>query len=187
MNWLRSPLLYGALLLLIGVAIGAVNSAPESGRSMTAADLRRVFEFQRSEQPIAKLDARYRPYAIAFLLTGTEAEVEAIKRRIDAEIEAAEAVRQRGLAGVPEYIADKVSAVDIIVMALGAALIFRGLAFVLALGFTVGGLHQLMVQSGSLTGAPSEYYLAAIVAALLWTALFWAARALYEGRLKFGV
>ena len=186
MAWLRSPLLYGALLFLVGVGIGAIRSAPESGRSMTPADLRRVLDFQRSEQPIAKLEARYRPYAISFLLTGSEAEVETIKRRIDAELAAADAVSERGLAGVPDYIGDKLAAADLVTMALGAALMFRSLAFALAMGFAAGGLHQLMAQSGSLTGAPSEYYLAAIVAALIWTAVFWAARALYERRLKFG-
>ena len=186
MNWLRSPLLYGALLLLLGVGIGAVRSAPEATRSMTAVDLRKALDYQRTEQPIAKLEARYRPYALAFLLAGSDAEVETIKRRIDGELAAADAVHDRGLAGVPEYVGDKLAAADIVMMALGAALMFRSLAFVLALGFAAGGLHQLMVQSGALTGAPSEYYLAAIVAALIWAAVFWAARALYEGRLKFG-
>jgi hypothetical protein len=187
MAWLRSPLLYGALLLFIGTALGAVQSAPESGRAMTAADLRRVFEFQRTEQPIAKLDARYRPYAIAFILAGSDADIEAVKRTIDAELAAAAAVHDRGLAGVPEYIGEKLATVDLVLMALAAALLFRGLAFVLAMGFAIGGLHQLLVQSGAITGAPSEYYLAAILAALLWSAAFWGARALYEGRLKFGL
>ena len=112
-------------------------------------------------------------------------EDEAIKRRIDAELAASDAVRERGLAGVPEYLADKIGAADIVLMALGGALVFRSLAFVLAVGFAAGGLHQLMIQSASLTGAPSEFYLAAILAGLIWAAAFWAARALYEGRLKF--
>lgn len=186
MKWLRSPLLYGALLLLLGVCIGAIQSAPEGGGTMTAADFRKTLEFQRLEQPIAKLEARYRPYAIAFLLTGSQEEVDAIKRRIDGELAAADAVRERGLAGVPDYVGDKLGAADIVAMALGTALLLRSLAFVLALGFAMGGLHQLMMQSGSLTGAPSEFYLAAIIASLIWTAVFWAARALYERRLKFG-
>jgi hypothetical protein len=42
----------------------------------------------------------------------------------------------------------------------------------------------MMMQSGKLTGAPSEFYLADILAALAWCAAFWLARALYEGRLK---
>lgn len=186
MAWLRSPLLYGALLLFIGAALGAVRTAPESGRSMTAADLRRVFEFQRTEQPIAKLEARYRPYALAFILAGSEADMESVKRAIDAELAAAAAVRDRGLAGVPEYMGEKLAGVDLALMALGAALLFRSLAFVLATGFAAGGIHQLLVQSAAITGAPSEFYLAAILAALVWSAAFWAARALYEGRLKFG-
>jgi len=186
MAWLRSPLLYGALLLFIGAALGAVQSAPESGRAMTAADLRRALEFQRTEQPIAKLEPRYRAYAIAFILAGSDADIEAVKRTIDAELAAAAAVHERGLAGVPEYAAEKLVAADLVLMALGGALLFRGFAFVLAMGFAAGGLHQLVAQSAAITGAPSEFYLAAILAALLWSAAFWAARALYDGRLKFG-
>ena len=91
-----------------------------------------------------------------------------------------------GLAGVPEYAADALAAPDIVLMALGAALVFRGLAFVLALGFGIGGFHQMMLQSGNLTGAPSEFYLASILAAMIWSGIFWAIRAFYEGRLHAG-
>jgi hypothetical protein len=65
-------------------------------------------------------------------------------------------------------------------------LLLRGFAFVMAIGFAAGGFHQLMMQAGRITGAASEFYLAAIVAALLWTALFWALRAFREGRIKLG-
>jgi hypothetical protein len=118
------------------------------------------------------------------MLAGSAAEVDAIKRKIDAELAESEAVRERGLGGVPEYTAEALTAPDIVVMAIGAALVFRGFPFVLALGFGIGGFHQMMLQSGKLTGAPSEFYLSAILAALIWCAFAWAARALYEGRLR---
>ncbi|MGH7002504.1 MAG: hypothetical protein ACREIP_01010 [Alphaproteobacteria bacterium] len=185
MAWLRSPLLYGGLLLFIGVLLRAAWSTPEAGRTMTADELRRALEFQRAEQPILKLEPRYRPYSIAFILAGSEAEMAAIKQAIDGELAATAAVRERGLAGLAEYTATRLVAVDLVLMALGAALMFRSLAFVLAVGFAAGLMHQLVDQASTLTGAPSEFYLAAILAALVWSALFWAIRALYEGRLGF--
>ena len=60
----------------------------------------------------------------------------------------------------------------------------RSFVFVFAIGFAVGGYHQLLMQSSKLTEAPSEFYLAAIIAGLVWSALFWALRAIYEGRLR---
>lgn len=187
MAWLRSPLLYGALLLILGTVLGAIRSAPEGGRTMTVDDLRRALEYQRTEQPIAKLEPRYRPYAIAFILTASEADVAAVKRAIDAELAAHDAVRARGLAGVLDDAVEHLVAVDLVLMALGAALLFRSVAFVLAAGFAAGLVNQLMAQSSTVAGAPSEFYLAAVLAALVWSALFWAARALFEGRLRFGI
>lgn len=185
MAWLRSPLLYGAVLLFVGAILRALWSAPEGdGRAMTADDLRRTLEFQRTEQPIQKLEPRYRPYAIAFILAGSDSDMAAIKRAIDAELAAQAAVHERGLAGVAEFTSEKLAQIDLVLMALGAALMFRSFAFVMGTGFAAGMLHQLMAQASSLAGAPSEFYLAAIVATLAWSALFWAARALYEGRLR---
>lgn len=184
MTWLRSPIFYGILLLCAGAVLRAILAAPESARPMTPEQLRRVLEFQRDQRPLAALEPGYRPYAFAFLFAGSAAEIDAVKRKIDAELADSQAVRERGLAGVPEYAASSLAAPDIVLMALGAALLFRGLAFVLAIGFGIGGFHQVMMQSGKLTGAPSELYLADILAALAWCAVFWALRAMYEGRLR---
>lgn len=185
MAWLRSPIFYGIVLLCAGAMLRAMLAIPEDSRPMTPDSLRRALEYQRTERPIFALEPRYRPYAFAFILAGSAAEIEAIKRKIDTEVAAAEEVRERGLAGIPDYAADALVAPDVVLMALGAALVLRTLAFVLGLGFAIGGFHQMMMQSGTLTGAPSEFYLAAILAALLWCALFWGVRALYEGRLRF--
>ncbi len=186
MAWLRSPIFYGIVLLSLGVLLRVALAIPEPQRPMTPETLRRALTYQQTERPILSLEPRYRPYAFAFILAASAEDLQAIKRRIDAELAATEAVEERGLAGVPEYVADALAAPDIVIMALGAALVLRGLAFVLAIGFAAGGFHQLMMQAGRLTGAASEFYLAAIVAALLWAALFWALRAFREGRLKFG-
>ena len=184
MAWLRSPVLFGAVFLVLGVVLRVILSFPE-GETRTFEDLRRAMIYQRDHQPATKLEPRYRPYAVAFILAGSDEEVAAIKRAIDAELAAAEAVRARGLAGVPDYVGERLVATDVVLMALGAALLFRSLAFVLAVGFGAGAMHELLAQSASLTGAPSEFYLAAVLAALLWSALFWLVRALYEGRLRF--
>lgn len=184
MAWLRSPIFYGIVLLCVGAVLRAILAAPDTARPMTPDHLRRVLEFQRDQRPLLALEPRYRPYAFAFLFAGSPAEIEATKRRIDAEIADAEAVKERGLAAVPGYAAEAAVAPDIVLMALGAALLFRGLPFVLAIGFAIGGFHQVMMQSGKLTGAPSEFYLADILAALCWCAVFWALRAMYEGRLR---
>jgi hypothetical protein len=182
--WLRSPIFYGIVLLCAGAVLRAILAVPESFEAMTPDQARRALEYQRAERPILSLEARYRPYAFAFLFSASAAEMEAVKRRIDAELAEAEAVKERGLAGVPEYAIESLGAPDIVLMALGAALVFRGLPFVLAIGFGIGGFHQMMMQSGKLTGAPSEFYLADILAALAWCAAFWLLRALYEGRLR---
>jgi hypothetical protein len=187
MAWLRSPILYGIVLLSLGALLRIALAFPEPGRAMTPQALRGALEYQRNERPILALEPRYRPYAFAFILAGSAADVAAIKRAIDAELAAAEEVEARGLAGVPDYVGDALVALDIVLMALGGALLVRSLAFVLAIGFAAGGFHQLLVQSGKLTGAPSEFYLAAILAALIWSALFWALRALYDGRLRLRV
>jgi len=184
MAWLRSPIFYGIVLLCAGAVLRAILAAPEPARPMTPEQLRRVLEYQRDQRPLLALEPRYRRYAFAFLFAGAPAEIEAIKRRIDAEVADAEAVKERGLSGVPGYVAESLAAPDIVLMALGAALLFRGLAFVLAVGFGIGGFHQVMMQSGKLTGAPSEFYLADILAALGWCAVFWGLRAMYEGRLR---
>jgi hypothetical protein len=184
MAWLRSPIFYGILLLCAGAVLRAMLAIPEDSQPMTPEQLRRALEYQRTERPLMALEPRYRPYAFAFILTGSAAEMEAVKRKIDAELAEAEAVQERGLSGVPEYAVEALAAPDIVLMALGAALVLRGLAFVLGIGFAIGGFHQMMLNSGKLTGAPSELYLAAILAALLWCALFWLLRALYEGRLR---
>lgn len=185
MAWLRSPVFYGIVLLSLGALLRIALAFPAPTRPMNAEDLRRAIAFQRAEQPILKLAPRYRPYAFAFIFAGSAADVEAIKQAIDAELAAAEAVRRHGLAGLPEYTGERLAAADIALMALGAALVFRSLAFVLALAFGAGVFHQLLVQAGKLTGAPSEFYLASILAALLWAVLFWVLRAFYEGRLRF--
>ena len=185
MAWLRSPIFYGIVLLCAGAVLRAILVLPESQQPVTPEHMRRALAFQQSERPIFALEPRYRPYVFAFILASSAAEMEAVKRKIDAELAEAEAVHERGLAGVPEYAAEALAAPDIVLMALGAALAFRGLAFVLAIGFGIGGFHQMMLQSGKLTGAPSEFYLADILAALAWCAAFWALRALYEGRLRF--
>ena len=187
MAWLRSPLFYGLTLLTLGALVRAILSFPQPARPLTPDTLRRALEFQRAERPILALEPRYRPYAFAFILAASAADMEAIKRTIDGELAAAEEVRERGLAGLTEYAADALVAPDVVLMALGGALVLRSLAFVLGIGFAVGGFHQLLLQSGSLTGAPSEFYLAAILAALAWSAFFWALRAIYEGRLRFRV
>lgn len=184
MAWLRSPLFYGIVLLSLGAVVRIALAFPETGPPMTREALRSALEYQRTERPILALEARYRPYAVAFILAGSAAEVDAIKRRIDAELADAEAVSARGLAGVPEYTAEALPAPDIVLMALGGALMLRSLAFVLGVGFLAGGYHQLLVQSSKLTGAPSEFYLASILAALIWAAFFWTLRALIDGRLK---
>ncbi len=184
MAWLRSPIFYGILLLCAGAVLRAILAVPETSQAMTPDQVRRALEYQRTERPILALEPRYRPYAFAFLFSASAAEMEAVKRTIDSELAEREAVKERGLAGVPEYAIESLAAPDIVLMALGAALLFRGLAFVLALGFGIGGFHQMMMQSGKLTGAPSEFYLADILAALAWCAVFWALRAFYEGRLK---
>ena len=186
MAWLRSPILYGGLLLFVGVLLRAIWSTPEPARTMTADDFRRAIEYQRAEQPILKLEPRYRPYSIAFILAGSPADMAAIKQAIDAELAATAEVRERGLAGVPDYAAARLIQVDLVLMALGAALLFRSLAFVLAVGFGAGMMFQLVDQAGTLTGAPSEFYLASILAAMIWSGIFWAIRALYEGRLHAG-
>jgi len=188
MAWLRSPLLYGAILLFVGAVLRAIWAAPEGdGRMMTVEDLRRVLEYQRAAQPIPKLEPRYRPYAIAFVLAASDGDMAKIKAAIDDELAAQAAVRERGLGGVAEFTSEKLAQVDLVLMALGAALMFRSLAFVMAASFAAGMLHQLVAQASTLTGAPSEFYLAAILATLFWSALFWAARALYEGRLRFSL
>src|SRR5262249_21049735 len=187
MAWLRSPVFYGIVLLSLGALIRIALAFPEPAQPMTPEALRRALEFQRDVQPILALEPRYRPYAFAFILAGSAEQGEAIKRAIDAELAAAEEVRRHGLEGVPDYTAEALASPDVAMMALGGALVLRSLAFVLAIGFAIGGYHQLLLQSGKLTGAPSEFYLASILAALLWAALFWALRALYEGRLRFRI
>ncbi|HEY7609512.1 MAG TPA: hypothetical protein VIF14_09795 [Alphaproteobacteria bacterium] len=187
MAWLRSPVFYGIVLLCLGALLRFALSLPENDSPLTPEALRRALEYQRAGRPIQALEPRYRPYAFAFILAASAADIEAIKRRIDAELAAAEAVNERGLAGVPGYTAAALVRPDIVLMALGGALVLRSLAFVLAIGFAVGGFHQLMLQTGKITGAPSEFYLAAILAALVWSLLFWAVRALYEGRLRLRV
>lgn len=184
MAWLRSPIFYGILLLCAGAVLRAILAVPETSQAMTPDQVRRALEYQRAERPILSLEPRYRPYAFAFLFCSSAAEMEVVKRTIDSELAEREAVKERGLSGVPEYATESLAAPDIVLMALGAALLFRELAFVLALGFGIGGFHQMMMQSGKLTGAPSEFYLADILAALAWCAAFWALRAFYEGRLK---
>jgi hypothetical protein len=184
MAWLRSPIFYGILLLCAGAVLRAILAVPETSQAMTPDQVRRALEYQRTERPILALEPRYRPYAFAFLFSASAAEMEAVKRTIDSELAEHETVKERGLAGVPEYAIESLAAPDIVLMALGAALLFRAFAFVLAFGFGIGGFHQMMMQSGKLTGAPSEFYLADILAALAWCAAFWLARALYEGRLK---
>lgn len=186
MAWLRSPIFYGVVLLSLGVLLRVALSFPEPARPLTPETLRRALAYQQTERPILALESRYRPYAFAFILAGSADDMQAIKHRIDAELATTEAVEERGLAGVPEYVVEALAAPDIVAMALGAALLLRGFAFVLAIGFAAGGFHQLLMQAGRLTGVASEFYLAAIIAALLWTALFWALRAFREGRLKFG-
>lgn len=187
MAWLRSPVFYGFVMLCLGALLRFVLALPETESPLTPESLRRALEYQRTERPILALEPRYRPYAFAFILAASTADMEAIKKRIDAELAAAEEVHERGLAGVPEYTVAALSKLDIVVMALGGALVLRSLAFVLAIGFAIGGYHQLLLQSGKLTEAPSEFYLAAILAALAWSLLFWALRALYEGRLRLRV
>jgi hypothetical protein len=187
MAWLRSPIFYGILLLTLGALVRAILSFPESSQTLTPESLQRALDFQRAERPILSLEARYRPYAFAFILATSAADMEAIKRKIDRELADAEAVHERGLAGVPEYAAEALAAPDVVLMALGGALVLKSLAFVLGIGFAVGGFHQLLLQAGTLTGAPSEFYLAAILAALTWSALFWVLRALYEGRLRIRI
>jgi hypothetical protein len=184
MAWLRSPILYGAVFLVLGVVLRVVLSFPE-GETRSLEDLRRAMLYQRDHRPAMKLEPRYQPYAVAFILAGSDNEVAAIKRAIDAELAAAAQVRERGLAGIPDYAGERLVAIDLVLMALGAALLFRSLAFVLAAGFGAGVMHELLAQSASLTGAPSEFYLAAVLAALVWCAVFWALRALLEGRLRF--
>jgi hypothetical protein len=185
MAWLRSPIFYGIVLLCAGALLRAMLAVPETPQPLTPETLRRALEFQQKERPLLALEPRYRPFAFAFLLASSAAEMQSIKRAIDAELATAEEVRERGLSGVPEYAAEALVAPDIVLMALGAALVLRSLAFVLAIGFAIGGFHQLMLQSGKLTPAPGEFYLAAILAALVWAALFWALRAFHEGRLRF--
>jgi hypothetical protein len=185
MAWLRSPVLYGIALLVIGMIVRAALSMPETARVTTIEDLQRAMVFQRDERPLQKLEPHYRPFAFAFVFAASESDVEAIKRGIDAEFAAGAEVSERGLAGVPDYVAERLASLDIVLMALGAALVFRGMAFVLATGFAAGLYHELVMQSALVTGAPSEYYLAAIIAALMWCTLFWALRALYERRLRF--
>lgn len=184
MAWLRSPIFYGIVLLCAGAVLRALLAVPDTSQPMTPDQVRRALEYQRTERPIFSLEPRYRSYAFAFLFCASAAEMDVVKRKIDAELADAEAVKERGLAGVPEGAIDSLAAPDIVLMALGAALVFRGLAFVLAIGFGIGGFHQMMMQSGKLTGAPSEFYLADILAALAWCAAFWLLRALHEGRLK---
>jgi hypothetical protein len=184
MAWLRSPIFFGLVLLCAGAVLRAILAVPENPQQLTSEQLRRALEFHRGARPMMALEPRYHPYVFAFMLAGSAAEMEEIKRKIDAELAESDAVRERGLAGVPEYAGEALTAPDIVVMAIGAALVFRGLAFVLAIGFGIGGFHQMMLQSGKLTGAPSEFYLAAILAALAWCAAFWLLRALYEGRLR---
>ncbi len=184
MAWLRSPVFYGIVLLCVGALLRIALAFPEPSQPMTPETLRRALIYQQAERPILALEPRYRPYAFSFILAASAAEMDAIKRRIDAELAAAEAVRERGLAGVPEYMAEALVAPDIVLMALGAALVLRSFPFVLAIGFGIGGFHELLMQAGKLTGAPSEFYLAAIMAALVWSALFWALRAILEGRLR---
>src|SRR5688572_12326498 len=186
MTWLRSPIFYGVVLLSLGVLLRVGMSFPEPSQPLTPESLRRALTYQQTERPILSLEPRYRPYAFAFILASSAEDMQAIKRRIDAELAATEAVEERGLAGLPEYVAEALASPDIVAMALGAALLLRGFAFVMAIGFAAGGFHQLMMQAGRITGAASEFYLAAIVAALLWSALFWALRAFREGRLRFG-
>lgn len=186
MAWLRSPIFYGLVLLCAGAVLRAILAIPENPQTLTPEHLRRALEYHRDARPMLALEPRYQPYVFAFMLAGSAAEMEEIKRKIDAELAESDAVRERGLAGLPEYAGEALAAPDIVLMALGAALVFRGLAFVLALGFGIGGFHQMMLQSGKLTVAPSEFYLAAILAALVWCAIFWVVRALYEGRLRFG-
>jgi hypothetical protein len=184
MAWLRSPVFYGILLLSVGALLRFVLVLPENDRPLTPETLRRALSFQQAERPILSLEPRYRPYAFAFILAGSAAEVAAIKQKIDTELAESEAIHERGLDGVPEYTAAALVQPDIVLMALGGALVLRSFVFVFAIGFAVGGYHQLLMQSGRLTDAPSEFYLAAILAGLVWSALFWALRAIYEGRLR---
>jgi hypothetical protein len=185
MAWLRSPLFIGIALISLGVLLRIVLAIPEPpDPPRTPETLRRALAFHQAERPLQSLEPRYRPYAFAFMFVASADEVRAVKQRIDAELAASAAVEERGLAGVPEYAAEALAAPDIVIMALGAAFAVRGLAFVLAIGFAIGGFHQLLLQSGKLTGSPSEFYLGAILAALVWCALFWAVRAWREGRLR---
>jgi len=185
MAWLRSPCFYGAVLLIIGALTRIALSIPDGSEARSIEDLRRAMAYQRDARPLMKLEPRYQPYAFSFILAGSDDDVAAIKKAIDAELLAAAQIAERGLAGVPDYAGARLVAIDLVLMALGAALLFRSLAFVLAVGFGVGLLHELLLQSDMLTGAPSEYYLAAVLAALVWCAVFWALRALFEGRLRF--
>ncbi len=182
MAWLRSPIFYGIVLLCAGAVLRAMLVAPDSAPPMTPEHVQRALEYQRTDRPIFSLEPRYRPYAFAFLFTTSAEDVETVKRKIDAELADAEAVKERGLGGIPEYMIESLAAPDIVLMALGAALLFRGIAFVLAIGFGIGGFHQMMMQSGQLTGAPSEFYLGDILAALAWWAWFWVLRKHYERR-----
>ncbi|MCW5770831.1 MAG: hypothetical protein KIT16_04285 [Rhodospirillaceae bacterium] len=186
MAWMRTPLFLGAALLFFGLAYRIVATFPDLSGAMPPDDFRQAMTFQQQDRPLLKLEPRYRPYAVAFMLASSEADIAAIKKAIDAELAAAEAIRARGFASVMDVMGDSLADIGLVAMAAGAALVFRSLSFVLALGFGAGALHQMLGQTGRLTGAPSEIYLGAILAALAWCTLFWAVRAVYERRLRFG-
>jgi hypothetical protein len=186
MAWLRTPLFVGALLLFLGAVYRVAVSVPETGPITTTRELQRVLAYQHQAQPLRALEPRYQPFAFAFVLAGSDAEVAAIKQTLDAQLAHVAAIRARGLAGVPDYVGEGLVGVDIVLMSLGGALLFRSFAFVLATGFGIGVVHEMLVLASTLTGGPSELYLGAVLAALVWSALFWAARAFYEGRLRFG-
>jgi hypothetical protein len=170
----RASLFAGIALIVAGVLLRALISTPPAAQPRTLQDLARALEFQRDQAPLAKLPARYHPYAIAFVLAGSESDIQAIQAVIDEELAARDAIMERGLAGVPAHVSQRLMAPDIALIAIGGVLVFAFLAPALAAGFAAGVFHQAFLHTLTLTGSPSELFLASILAGLIWTGLAWA-------------
>lgn len=183
----RIRLIAAAALFVVGIVLMAVATEPAGGTLQE-----RMLEMQQSGPTspaemrarvayIATLEKRYQPYAAAFLWANTTEQREAIKRRIDQELAELDRISERGLAAALDTFVPALASPHLILLALSAALALKPLAFVLAAMAVFGILHQpLAVDVGTYVGSPSEYFLGALLAALLLGVLAWFGVALWE-------
>lgn len=180
----RALLIAGIAALVLGLVIRAMMDAPPVEPPRSIPDIQRILEFQRTQRPAADLEPRYREFAAAFLFTGSREQVDAIKRAIDEELAATAAIKERGLAAAFDAALEKLAAPDLVLIGIGAALLFRTLAFVLGVGFFGGIVHAVFLTMRTFTGLASELFLGAILAGMALAVAAWAIRAAYEGRLR---